>query len=134
MTHADVQAWLDRYVAAWEAYDADAIRDLFAEDATYRYQPWGEPTRGREAIVEDWLNPSGAASTRDEPGTWTARYVPYAVDAERRRAVAIGETAYYTDATRTTQERRYWNSWLLAFDAEGRCTEFVEYYMKQKKA
>ena len=39
MTHDDVQAWLDRYVAAWAAYDAAAIGDLFSEDARYRYHP-----------------------------------------------------------------------------------------------
>lgn len=128
MTRDDVQAWLDRYVAAWESYDPDAIRDLFSEDAEYRYHPWDEPERGRETIVEGWLNPSGPSSTRDVPGTWSARYEPYAVDGDR--AVAIGETAYFEDATQANELRRYWNNWLLRFDADGRCVEFVEYYMK----
>ena len=131
MTRADVQAWLGRYVAAWASYDPDAVRALFAEDAEYRYHPWDEPTRGREAIVRDWLEPSGAVSSRDEPGTWDAHYEPYAVDG--LRAVAIGETVYYADATHATELRRYSNNWLLGFDADGRCTEFVEYYMKQKR-
>lgn len=131
MTRADVQAWLDRYVAAWASYDPDAIGALFADDAEYRYQPWGETTRGRAAIVRDWLEPSGAASTRDEPGTWEAHHEPYAVEGDR--AVAIGETVYYADATRATELRRYANTWLLSFDGDGRCTRFVEYYMKQKR-
>lgn len=131
MTRADVQAWLDRYVAAWTSYEPDAIRALFAEDAEYRYHPWDEPIRGREAIVLAWLQPSGAASTRDEPGTWEAHYEPYAVEGDR--AVAIGETVYYADARRATELRRYANNWLLEFDADGRCTRFVEYYMKQKR-
>ena len=131
MTHAEVQAWLDRYVAAWQSYDPGLIGDLFSVGAEYRYHPWDEPTRGRDAIVRDWLEPSGPASTRDEPGTWAARYEPYAVEGER--AVAIGETIYYSDATRTTELRRYANSWLLTFDADGRCTGFVEYYMKVKR-
>ena len=29
MTHDDVQAWLDRYIAAWRSYDPEAIGDLF---------------------------------------------------------------------------------------------------------
>jgi ketosteroid isomerase-like protein len=131
MTRADVQAWLDRYVAAWASYDPDAIRALFAEDAEYRYHPWDEPTRGRESIVGDWLGPSGAASTRDEPGTWEARYEPFVVDGDR--AVATGETVYFADASHATELRRYANNWLLTFDGDGRCREFVEYFMKVKR-
>jgi hypothetical protein len=131
MTHADVQAWLDRYVEAWRTYDAAAIGGLFSEDVEYRYQPWAEPTRGREAVVDSWLNPSGAASSRDEPGTWSAHYEPWIVAGDR--AVAVGESVYYTDATQATVDRRYHNNWLLQFDAEGRCRSFVEYYMARKR-
>ena len=130
MTRDDVQAWLDRYVAAWRTYDPDAIGALFAADADYRYRPWDEPVHGREAIVESWLNPGGPSSTRDDPGTWEGRYEPYAVDGDR--AVAIGETTYWTDATHAEVHRRYANAWLLRFDPDGRCTEFVEYFMLRK--
>ena len=43
MTRADVQRWLDRYVAAWKSYDAAEIADLFSAEAEYRYHPWDEP-------------------------------------------------------------------------------------------
>ena len=66
MTTDDVQDWLDRYVRAWQTYDPDAIGELFADDARYRYAPWGEPVRGRDAIVASWLAPDGDASERDE--------------------------------------------------------------------
>jgi ketosteroid isomerase-like protein len=131
VTHVEVQAWLDRYVDAWQRYDPAAIADLFAEDAVYRYQPWGEPTVGRDEIVHDWLNPGGSPDKRDKPGTWWAHYEPWAVDGDR--AVVIGETAYYADASRAVEERRYWNSWLIEFDGAGRCRSFVEYYMQRKK-
>ncbi len=131
MTHAEVQAWLDRYVDAWRRYDAAAIASLFAEDAAYRYQPWGEPTVGRDQIVHDWLNPGGSPDKRDQPGTWWAHYEPWAVDGDR--AVVIGETAYFADASQAVEERRYWNSWLVEFDDAGRCRSFVEYYMQRKK-
>ena len=133
MTHADVQAWLDRYVDAWRTYDAASVAALFTEDAEYRYHPWdqGEDVaHGRDEIVESWLNPSGSASNRDAPGTWSAHYEPFAVDGNR--AVAIGESAYYTDATQATEDRRYWNNWLLEFDDAGRCRSFVEYYMARR--
>jgi hypothetical protein len=98
MTREEVQAWLDRYIEAWSSYDAGAIGDLFSDDARYRYHPSDEGFVGREAIVRAWLEPSGDASTRDEPGTWEARYEPFAVDGDR--AVAVGSSRYFTDASK----------------------------------
>ena len=132
MTRDEVQAWLDRYVRAWETYSEADVRALFAEDAEYRFHPWDEPVRGRDAIVDAWLNPSGPASGRDEPGTWAARYEPWLVDGDR--TLVTGETSYFSDATRATEVRHYWNSWQLEFDADGRCRSFVEWFMQRKKA
>ncbi len=128
MTRDDVQDWLDRYVAAWRSYDPAAIGDLFSEDADYRYHPWDEPLRGRAAIVADWVAPDGSASTRDEPGSWDARYEPYAVDGSR--AVAVGWSRYF--AKGETPEKLYHNVYLLEFDAERRCRQFTEFFVKQK--
>jgi hypothetical protein len=130
LTHAEVQAWLDRYCEAWRTYDPATVASLFAEHAEYRYQPWGEPTVGREAIVNDWVNPTPPAG-RDDPGTWKARYEPYAVDGAR--AVVVGETWYYSDASQATELHHYWNIWTIEFDADGRATAFVEYFMQRKK-
>lgn len=131
MTHADVQAWLDRYVDAWRTYDQAAVEGLFAEHAEYRYHPWDDPVVGRAAVVHDWLNPGGSAAGRDKPGTWRAHYEPYAVGGNR--AVAIGESIYYADASQATELRHYWNIWTIEFDDAGRCTDFVEYFMQRKK-
>lgn len=131
MTRDDVQAWLDRYVAAWMAYDATAIGDLFTDDAEYRYHPWDEPVRGRDAIVADWLNPGGDPAKRDQPGTVDCQYACYAVDGGR--AVAIGETVY-RDVPGGPTTRRYENAWLIEFAPDGRCRSFVEYFMRDKRA
>lgn len=120
MTHDDFGRWLDAYVDAWRTYDAAAIGALFSEDAEYRYNPWDEPLRGRAAIVADWL------ANRDEPGTWEARYEPWAVEGDR--AVATG-TSRYRDAE---GPRTYHNVFLCRFDADGRCREFTEVYLKQR--
>lgn len=130
MTHDDVQRWLDRYIEAWQTYDGATIADLFAEDAVYRYVPWGEPVKGRDTIVNDWLNPTPPRG-RDEPGTWKARYEPLVVEGDS--AVAIGETWYFADASQSEETHHYWNLWPLRFDADGRCTEFTEYFMQRKK-
>jgi hypothetical protein len=130
MTRADVQRWLDRYVAAWKSYDEAEIADLFSTDAEYRYHPWDEPVRGREAIVADWIAPDGSASSRDAEGTYDAAYDAWAVDGDR--AVAVGTSDYFTDASRTTRDRRYHNVYLLEFDADGRCRRFTEYFIQQR--
>ncbi len=120
MTHDDVQRWLERYVAAWDSYDPEAIGDLFTEDASYRYQPYREPVVGRAAIVADWLE------AKDEPGTWAAHYDVWAFDGDR--ASAIGESRYTNPDG--SFRALYYNHWALRFDAHGRCAEFVEYFME----
>jgi ketosteroid isomerase-like protein len=122
VTRDDVQRWLDAYVDAWRTYDPDSIRALFSDDVSYAYQPYREPVRGRDAIVADWLE------SPDDPGSWEARYEPYAVDGDR--AVAVGESRYLENGKLS---RLYYNVWLLRFDGEGRCAEFVEYWREHPK-
>ncbi len=125
MTHADVQEWLDRYVAAWRANEAEPIAALFTEDAVYGYRPFDNPEytlRGRDAIVRSWLEDT------DEPDAWDAHYEPYAVDGDR--AVAVGWSRYR--ATGDEPERMYHNAYLLRFAPDGRCAEFHEFYMEEK--
>jgi hypothetical protein len=122
---AAVASWLERYVAAWRSYDADAIGDLFSTDAVYRYHPWDEGADaavGREAIVASWLE------DRDAPGSWTAEYRPWAV--EGGRAAAVGVSRYL--ATGDAPEAVFHNVFLLRFDDAGRCTEFTDVYMRRE--
>lgn len=116
ITHEHVQAWLDEYAHARDTYDAE-----------YRRHPADEPEVGRDTIVHAWLNPGGNASTRDEPGTYKAEMLPYAVDGSR--AVVIGSCTYWTDASRTTVARIYYSNWPLEFGDDGKCSSFTEYWM-----
>ncbi len=131
MTHDQVQRWLDAYLAAWKSYDGDDIAALFAEDAAYRYHPADEPVRGREAIVADWLAPDGNEDARDADGTFEGDYRPFAVDGNR--AVAVGTSTYWTDASRSQFRNVYFNCWLLEFDDAGRCRSFTEYFMEPRR-
>jgi len=126
----DAQAWLDRYVAAWLSYDADDIASLFTEDVLYRYHPYDDPIVGREAVVASWLGEanSDGASTRDAPGTYAAQYEPVAVDCEI--VVATG-TSSYRERLDGPIVRVYHNCFVMRFDAEGRCKEFTEYYIRR---
>jgi hypothetical protein len=132
MDRSTVQAWLDRYIEAWKRYDRATIGDLFSSDATYRYHPYddnGDVLHGRDAIVRSWVEPDGDQGDRDEPGSYDARYEPFAVDGGR--AVAIGWSRYWTDDTRSTLESLYDNVFLMRFDGDGRCAEFTELFMKR---
>ena len=115
MTREGVQAWLDAYVASWRSYDRAAIADLFSADASYRYHPYDQPERGRDSIVDDWLEDP------DEPGSWEARYEVLLVDGDR--AAATGETRYADGQT-------FSNLFVLEFDADGRYRSFTEWFME----
>jgi hypothetical protein len=127
-----VQDWLDRYIEAWRSYERDAVAALFAERAEYRYHPGDDPIVGQDQIVSSWLEPDGDASSRDEPGTWDAQYEPYAVDGDR--AVAVGWSRYYADASRSSVARYYDNCFLIEFDPDGRCRSFLEFFRQRPDA
>ena len=110
--------------------DRSAVR----RERTYRYHPYDpddEVVRGREAIVRDWVEPEGKED-RDEAGTYDSKYEPYAVDGDR--AVAVGWSRYWTDASKSTLDETYHNVYLMRFDGDGRCVDFTEYFMKTPDA
>jgi hypothetical protein len=72
--------------------------------------------RGRDAIVANWLE------EQDEPGSWEAHYQPLVI--KGRRAVATG-------TTRCASGKLYWNHFLHPNGEDGRCAEFVEWFMTQ---
>jgi len=115
--------WLDRYVIAWKSYDPQAIGDLFAADAEYRYHPKDEPVVGRDAIVESWLE------DRDEPGRFDGEYEPLAIDGDV--CIASGWSRYF-DASGALDDE-YWNVYVCRFDEQGRCRDFVEYWARSRE-
>jgi ketosteroid isomerase-like protein len=133
MDRADVARWLDDYVEAWKTYDAERIAALFAEEVEYRYHPYNEPVMGRDAVIDSWLGEGEAegASTRDEEGTYDASYEPVAVDGDV--AVATGSSTYFEQPGGPI-EKIYDNCYVMRFDADGRCREFTEWFMKRPDA
>jgi hypothetical protein len=130
MDHRDVDLWLDAYVAAWKRYDREEIGALFSEDVAYRYHPYDEPVRGRDAVVRAWLGedePDGA-SERDPEGTYDGTYRTVAVDGDV--AVATGHSVYRT-APGGPIDRVFDNCYVMRFDETGRCREFTEWYMQR---
>lgn len=118
MDRAMLQDWLDRYVLAWRSYDPERIGDLFTQDAAYRYHPHDEPILGRGSIVASWTE------DRDEPGSWSAAYEPFAVDNDA--AVAVGVSSYLS--ADGSVDRIYDNVFAMRFARDDRCTSFTEWF------
>lgn len=130
MDRRSAQDWLRRYVAAWLSYNADDVAELFSEDVVYRYHPYDEPIVGRAAVVSSWLgdDASDDTSSRDAPGTYSAEYIPVAVDGDT--VVATG-TSKYREQPEGPVVRTYENCFVMRFDNDGRCQEFTEYYIRR---
>ena len=124
MQRGDVDRWLADYVEAWRTSVRERIAALFSADAEYRYHPYDEPLRGRDAIVRSWL------CEGDQPGAWEAEYRAVAVDGDV--AVAVGPTTYALEPGGPV-DRVYDNCFVLRFDADGRCREFTEWYVKRPR-
>ena len=113
-----VQAWIDGYLDAWRSNSPEQIAELFAEDASYAYNPWHQPVRGRDAIVAMWLK------EQDEPDSWRAGYRPMLVQDDR--AIVTGVTTYSDGKT-------FSNLFVIDFDESGKCRAFTEWYMRHPK-
>jgi ketosteroid isomerase-like protein len=124
MDRQQFQDWLDRYVEAWKTYDRDKVAALFADDVEYRYHPQDEPVRGRDAVVNNWLE------NRDDPGTYDAEYHPLAIDGETH--VANGWSRYF-EAPGGAMRDEYWNIYVCTFNASGECTSFTEYWIQNRQ-
>ena len=111
-----VRTWVDGYVRAWGSNDPVAIGALFSDGAAYYTEPHSLPWRGREEIVRRWLD------RKDEPGEAEFRWHLVAVAPDV--AFVQGETIY------RTPPHTYSNLWVIRLDAEGRCTEFTEWWMR----
>lgn len=133
MNADDVDRWLRSYVEAWRGYEREQIAALFSDDIGYRYHPYDEPLRGRDAVVASWLGDGDhpGAPTRDEPGTYDAIYRTVAVDG--LTAVATGTTRYRS-VPGAAPDKTFDNCFVMRFDASGRCCEFTEWYMQRPTA
>jgi uncharacterized protein (TIGR02246 family) len=117
----DVERWVEGYVKAWKTNDPEDIGALFTDDATYYTAPHREPWRGRDAIVQGWLG------RKDEQGRWDFEY--RVQDVAGDRAYVRGLTTYHDqDAS------DYSNLWEITLDGDGRCSEFVEWWMVVEEA
>ena len=64
LSRGDFERWLEAYRRAWEDADADAVVELFTEDAIYRSSPFHEPHVGSDAIHAYWSRAVGGQTER----------------------------------------------------------------------
>ena len=106
---------LARYVAAFEAYDMEALTALIHEDATQSMPPYDLWLRGRDDIFEWWLGPGGgcrgsrviptvAANGAPAFGQYKPSpgggYEPWALQVVEFRDGKIGELTFFLDTER----------------------------------
>jgi hypothetical protein len=112
---AGVEAWVAAYERAWRTPGTEVLRQLFAPDVTYVYDPYEEPVQGLDALGPWW------EEGRDGPDeAFTMTFDVVAVDGDV--GVARVEVAY-GDPVR----QEYRDLWVMRFDRDGRCVAFEEW-------
>jgi hypothetical protein len=115
VTREQVEEWLAGYERAWRTPGTETLRDLFAEDATYRMSPFEEPVAGLAEIGRLWEK---ERTGPDEVFTMQSSIV--ALDGDT--AVVRVEVEYGDRATPYYREL-----WVIRFGEGGRCAAFEEW-------
>jgi uncharacterized protein (TIGR02246 family) len=120
LDRAAFTGWLDAYKDAWETRDPEAAADLFTPDGAYHETPFEAPARGREGIRDYWSD-----ATRYQEGVEFS----YEVLATTETA---GIAHWHCRFTRLTSNSTVEldGIFLVELDADGRCTEFREWWHK----
>jgi uncharacterized protein len=123
----DSRTVIERYVTAVAARDMDAVRDLFAEDATWWLGgelPLSGTWRGRDAILGDFL------------GSIPRLYRPETISLEITSLIAEGETVAleWTSRAQTTSGEDYENRCAGVFTVRDGKIAAVREYMDTQYA
>jgi uncharacterized protein (TIGR02246 family) len=127
MDRAGVERWMEGYRRAWASDAPEDVAALFTEDVTYAPYPWprdGEPWRGRENVVREWI------ARGDSSTGWRFEHNTLAVDGDT--AVIEGKT-YYDPTDDDPHEDAYANLWVIRFADDGRAREFTEYWVQRPR-
>ncbi len=116
MDRSQLQDWIREYERAWRAAGATAVRELFAEGASYSTGPYEKPHVGLEAIAKMWE--AERLGGPDEDFSMTSEIV--AVEGDT--GVARVQVNYGPP-----REQEYRDLWVVTLDADGRCTQFEEW-------
>lgn len=107
--------WLAGYERSWRSAGTAHLRDLFAEDASYRHSPNAPPLVGLDAMSRDWEREREGP---DEAFAMTTEIIAVEGDTGVARvSVRYGEPTY----------QEYLDLWIVRFTGDGRCAAFEEW-------
>lgn len=112
----DARAWIEAYGDAWRERDADAVVELFTDDAVYRSSPFRSPHVGRDGIRAYW---TGATATQE------------CLELRFGEPVASGDrlvVEWWAVMSDDGEDVTLPGCLLLRFSADGRCQELREYW------
>ena len=122
MQRTKFENWLDAYKRAWEDRDPEAAADLFMAHATYHETPFEAPARGREGIRD-----YSSDATRCQEGIEFSYEV---LATTENTGIAHWHTEFTRQTSNSTVELD--DIFQVALDADGKCTEFREWWHKQE--
>ena len=113
-----LEAWLQKYGAAWVARDAAAAGPLFSNDATYHEMPFDAPKQGRAAIEEYWRTIT--ADQRD------VKFESKVISTNGNTGVAHWKATFRLQSTGATITLD--GVFVLEFDEQGVCKSLREWW------
>ena len=122
MNEPAFRQWLEAYGHAWESRDPQAAAELYSNDGTYQVTPFLEPLRGRQAVLEYWMEVS---RTENEI---SFGYEILAVTQQ------LGIAHWHASFVRTPPglPTKLDGIFLISLDAEGKCSLLREWWHKQQ--
>jgi ketosteroid isomerase-like protein len=124
VTLEELHHWLDVYGRAWERKDLDGFVGCFAENAAYHWGPCAEPLRGHDEIR---AHTQQAIATQDNV---QFGHEPLAITPDGR-GIARWWVSMHVPAEGAIEEDE--GIFLVTLDAEGRCTEFREWWNSRSR-
>lgn len=115
MGRAEIEAWVAAYERAWRTPGAEALAELFADDAIYRMSPYAQPARGLAAIGELW--------ERERQAPDEAFELQHEVVAVEGDTAVVRVEVHYGEP----QPAEYRDLWIVRLGADGRCRAFEEW-------
>lgn len=122
LTHQRFEQWLETYGKASQENDPQTSAALFAPDAAYYVSPFEDPMVGRDAIYQYWDR--GARNLKDK----TSSFEILAVNGQ------LGIARWQSKFTVTESGKQFALDCLFvaAFDENGKCCEFREWWHHQE--
>ena len=118
LSESALEAWLQKYGAAWETFDAAAAGALFTSDATYQDVPFDPAMQGRAAIEEYWRT-----ETADQSGV---KFESKVIAVKGDTGVAHWSATFKLKSTGATIMLD--GIFVLEFDKSGQCRSLREWW------